>query len=257
MIYVVVFVFVGVVVAGTIVAYLVPSLTYDRISLLILFTAGYIFSTTVVHLLPEMFRVASTDGEHMPFLGDYVSLVLLMGFLLQHFLSQLTMGVEHGHSHKIKGNEVPFKTAVALCLHAFLEGLISLHSSALHEILTLNALLFGVLLHKFPAAIAFTFVLRSYYGPRSKYVLLWATGFAFSTPLAIFSVYLSSIYTTKFGWITILMLPLLGGMFLHLAMAMFFEVAPRHIYGLRKNVVLILGVVLAIFMEYVMHFLPL
>ena len=249
MMYVLVSLFVGVVAVGMILVYLVPRLTYGRISLLIIFTAAYIFSTTVVHLLPEVFSVPSRRA--------YLALVLLLGFLLQHFLSQLTMGIEHGHSRKMTGNTLPLKLLSALYLHAFLEGLIGLHRSNLHETLTVNVLLLGVLLHKLPAAIALTFVLRSYYGSRKKYVLVWVGGFAFSTPLGMLFGYFISVCLPELGWINSLVLPLLGGMFLHIAMAMFFEVAPKHIYGWRKNLVLILGVGIGIFMEYAMHFLSL
>ena len=211
-----IFVFVAVVALGTFLAYSMPRLGAEKMSLLILFAAAYIFSTTVVHLFPEMFSV--------PVAGLYIGLIVLGGFLLQHFLAQLTLGIEHGHLHKLNKETTPHKLLLALCLHAFLEGFVCLHSSSLHNVLAVNSMLLGVLMHKLPASIALALLLRDYYKPdQQRWAFAGIGVFALSTPLALLMSYILSKSVPQLSWMGLVMLPLLGGMFLHLTMAMFFR----------------------------------
>ncbi len=210
------------------------------------FIAAYIFATTLLHLLPEIYAYQTADNP--------ASLLLLAGFLFQHFLVQLTRGVEHGHAHKLRDTHQFPKVIIALIVHAYLEGLIGIHTASAESMFAINALLFGIFLHKLPAAFVLTSMLRSYFQGNNRKTLLIVGIFSLATPSALLTVHLLEGLRGQ-PYATLLILPFLGGMFLHLSIAMFFEVAPKHIYGWRKNSVLLLGMATGVLTEYAIKIL--
>src|SRR5680860_823010 len=60
--------------------------------LVLVFAGSYLFSITILHILPELFA----DRESAYFMGLYI----LLGFLLQQVLVFMSSGIEHGHIHR-------------------------------------------------------------------------------------------------------------------------------------------------------------
>src|SRR5690606_2256102 len=112
------------------------------LKLILSFSGAYLFSITVLHLIPEVYHTHSTH-DHT------IGLFVLLGFLLQLGLEQFSHGVEHGHiHHSEKGSNIfPLGIMISLCLHAVLEGM---PLAAGHQ----GALTFGIALHHVPAAFA-------------------------------------------------------------------------------------------------------
>ena len=71
--------------------YLVPKSKGVNYKLLLVFSGSYLFSITVIHILPELYK----KGDALELIGLFV----LAGFFLQHLLEYFTSGVEHGHIH--------------------------------------------------------------------------------------------------------------------------------------------------------------
>lgn len=110
-------------------------------------SGAYLLGITVLHLMPSIF---ATPGHTTGFF-------VLFGFLLQLFLEQLSGGVEHGHIHTPHHPAANFAVSVmiGLCVHAFLEGMpLSNYETLTHSRHQHNHLLYGVILHKAPAAFA-------------------------------------------------------------------------------------------------------
>src|SRR5690554_6706981 len=85
--------------------------------LVLVFAGSYLFSITILHILPELFA----DKTAAYSMGLYV----LLGFLLQQVLVVMSSGIEHGHIHQHTSHGADnsvWTLMVGLFLHAFLEG---------------------------------------------------------------------------------------------------------------------------------------
>jgi len=71
--------------------FLVPKGNSTNFKLLLVFAGSYLFSITVIHILPELYENS---------LGlEQIGLFVLIGFFLQQVLEYFTSGIEHGHLH--------------------------------------------------------------------------------------------------------------------------------------------------------------
>ena len=70
---------------------LIPKLNINKFKILLSFSGAYLFSITVIHILPELFH----EATNLRLTGAYV----LAGFFLQMILEYFSSGVEHGHIH--------------------------------------------------------------------------------------------------------------------------------------------------------------
>ncbi|MEK7255420.1 MAG: ZIP family metal transporter, partial [Bacteroidota bacterium] len=120
------------------------------------FSGAYILGIAVLHLMPWAFNGGSPSA----------GLWVLAGFFVQLLLEQLSAGVEHGHIHAPHKFSMGFvlSVMVGLCVHAFVEGIpLSYYNDFQarqpghgHEH---NHLLYGIILHHIPAAVALVFLL--------------------------------------------------------------------------------------------------
>src|SRR5690606_12867527 len=110
------------------------------LKLILSFSGAYLFSITVLHLIPHAYISNSTSPE-------VIGLYILGGFLFQLVLEQFSQGIEHGHIHQHDHAVFPIGIMVSLCLHAFLEGM---PLAAGHQ----SELVFGIAIHHIPAAFA-------------------------------------------------------------------------------------------------------
>src|SRR5436190_2693704 len=71
--------------------YFLPKGKSTSFKLILVFAGSYLFSITVIHILPGLFR--------QPVASEYIGICVLAGFFLQQFLEYFTSGIEHGHMH--------------------------------------------------------------------------------------------------------------------------------------------------------------
>ncbi len=146
---------------------------------LLTFSGAYIMGIAVLHLMPEAFD----NGSH------YAGTAMLFGFFVQLLLEQLSGGVEHGHIHPHghRNYKYLYQVVLGLCLHAFFEGLPLGNYAALecahagHDH-GAGHLLYGIILHKAPAAFALSALLVSS-GFRNKEIIICLIIFASMSPL--------------------------------------------------------------------------
>lgn len=99
------------------------SLKADNLRLLLALSAGYLFSVSIIHLLPEAF-IQQEDSVHLNV--KLTGLFIVLGFCLQLIIDTFSTGIEHGHVHlhsKECNDHLPIGIIVGLFLHSFLEGL--------------------------------------------------------------------------------------------------------------------------------------
>ena len=136
-----------------------------------IFGGAYLLAVCFINLLPHVFL----QGFTSPTLGIKYASAILVGFLIQMLLEQLSSHVEHGHA---ESNYSMWGLILGLSLHAFFEGMPLIDTDGdLHQ-----GLLYGILLHNIPMSLIFV-GLMSARGYGFWRVLGMLTLFGIMTPL--------------------------------------------------------------------------
>ncbi len=220
-----------------------------NVKVLLIFGGAYLFSLTIIHLLPEVYLQSNHDFN----LGFFV----LLGFFLQLALEHFSQGVEHGHIHHHSDHHSssiflrPIFLLVSLVIHAFLEGTLLAHPNIMTHDHDTKALLLGIILHKVPAAVALVSVLMAAEISR-KMLLIYITIFALASPLGLllsdYLIVINALSTNTF----LILFALVSGNFLHISTTIFFENNPDHKLNAKKLFISILGAIFAILAEWIM-----
>lgn len=224
-------------------ALLIKTESKHVVQFLLSFSGAYILGITVLHLMPSVF---SGGFETAGFW-------LLGGFFIQLLLEQLSKGVEHGHIHAHPGAKPGFAISImlGLCLHAFIEGLPLSNYAAFHDALHSHGeesedhhLLFGIVLHKMPAAFALMILfIKSGYSKTWALVCLFV--FASMSPLGALITAGMKIDLHLLANLVALVV----GSFLHISTTILFEADDKrqHTVSWRKLLVIIAGLGLSMF----------
>ncbi len=204
------------------------------LKLILSFSGAYLFSITVLHLIPHVYHSGSSP---------YIGLWVLGGFLFQIVLEQFSHGIEHGHVHKSPGASglFPLGIMVSLCLHAFIEGM-PLASN--HQ----NELVFGIAIHHIPAAFALASLLVNTHLNKQK-IYLFIFVFAIMTPAGF--LLSKGISTGNIGNIEQhfdKMMAVVIGIFLHISTTILFESGSEnhHHFNRRKMIAVLVGVAIGL-----------
>lgn len=219
---------------------------------LLIFSGAYLFSVTVLHVLPELF--ASEGGDHHEHHGAmFAGAFLLLGFFLQLILEYFSTGVEHGHVH-VHGDAHPLAWSLiaALTLHALLDGCFLTHPTHAHGDEASGGLTLGLVLHKIPEAIALTAVVLHSGASRLKAILTLSV-FSLISPLGL--VFSSWLFEQSFLNELIIdgLFALVAGNFLYISTTILFEFNPDHKFKANKLLISILGALTAFIIELWIH----
>lgn len=237
------------VVLGGLVVFLIRKPSPGLFKILLIFSGGYLFAITVLHILPDIFALYPSS--------KVVGLYILIGFFFQLLLEFFSKGVEHGHMYTThqegqQHNIAPMTLLLALCIHAFLDGVILSTPTAVHphhHAHGTSGLLLGVILHKIPVAFALTSVLTKLTARRST-VILYLMLFALASPIGLWC----SNYCNQQHWLSdqslLALMAIVGGNFLHIATTIFFESSPSHHLNAHKFVASLTGASLAVLLEF-------
>lgn len=219
------------------------SLKVEMLSYFLVFAGAYLFSMTVIHLIPDLFL----SGEDPFMLGLYI----LIGFFIQKVLENFSNGVEHGHVHAHGGYSVPY-LLIALSLHSFLEGSImtdSIHSNHTPDSVYSHGsspkILLGIVMHKIPAAFALMALLMSQM-KKPKRAIFLVLIFAMASPLGLlFSEFLghSELLPERY---LIIFFAIVAGSFLQISTTIFIESDPHHKLNWKRFSISILGALAAV-----------
>lgn len=211
----------------------------------LIFAGSYLFSITIVHILPELFYQDINPGV--------IGVFTLAGFFLQQGLEFLSKGVEHGHIHVHASDHNHAAVSavwvvLALSLHSFLEGGMLARSSSIVHQHNSNTLLWGILIHKAPEAFALMSVLVCVLD-RKRTAIVYLILFALATPLGLFiSDYLLEAEIMSPRSFTYL-LAIVSGNFLHISTTIVFESSSDHKFNSRKMGIALLAAALAVLSE--------
>jgi zinc transporter ZupT len=223
-----------------------PSLRNKKFDFVLVFSGAYLFSITIIHILPEVFAQSSHPFK--------IGIWVLAGFFLQMILGSISSGIEHGHihsdyqKHSHSMSSAPLVLLIGLGIHSFLEGTIVAHpvKAAIHN--HSGGILLGIVLHKFPAAIALMTVFF-YQKQRMFLAIIYLIIFSLSSPLGlIIATYVGKstlLSADKMG----LLYALVSGSFLHISTTIFFESSPHHQLEWKRLLWTFLGAFLALAVE--------
>lgn len=240
--------------------YLLPHGRTKSFKLLLVFAGAYLFSITVIHILPELY-IQNREVE-------LIGLFVLAGFFLQQLLEYFTSGIEHGHlptgqagihthdehnsHHSHHHHQVSaIVLLIALCVHAFLEGAMLAQPESFTVNYDVNAILLGIALHRAPAAFALMTVLAFQFHSRNK-AIPYLVGFSVAAPIGLLvSTYLIDVNVLSDSGLTYLY-ALVCGNFLHISTTIVFESSPDHHFNARKLAIAILGALVAVAVQYML-----
>ena len=229
------------VIAGFLIALFLKPQKKKNIKLLLAFSGAFLLSLTVLHLLPELFQ----EGHHHHHEGEHehrlpVGLFIMIGILFQIVLEFFSKGAEHGHVHihTDKNDElhhIPWLLFVSLCLHALLEGF---------PIQENTNLAYGIAVHHFPIAIILTLFFVNA-KMEKKMIFGFMFSFALMTPLGTFlaeQMHFAQHYSKEISAVVV-------GILFHISSTIIFESNEGHKFNLAKITMIVLGFLLAFFME--------
>ncbi|MGK7394564.1 MAG: ZIP family metal transporter [Candidatus Cyclobacteriaceae bacterium M3_2C_046] len=236
--------FFSAIVAG-ISVFFIPNIKEINFKLTLVFAGAYLFSITIIHIIPELFV---TDLK-----PEVVGLYLLIGFFVQLFIELLTSGIEHGHLHHAKSphdhSTSPLVLMIGLCFHSILEGSLLAHPSELHQHHHATGLLLGIIFHKMPAAFALMSILFHQLKNRNT-AIIYLVIFALASPAGLFlSNILNNEQLISSSAVTIIF-AIVSGNFLKISTTILFESSPQHHFNLSKVIVSAIGALLAVGVEF-------
>lgn len=195
------------------------------------FAGGYIFSITILNLLPEVFSTA----------GEYTPLLVLAGFFFQVLIGRFSEGAEHGHLHIHQHNHsmaLPVGLFLSMCVHAFTEGIPLGIMGPVNKIMGV-----GIAIHELPAAFALMSILQTEHIKKNTVTLLLIGYAAMSPGGALLGELLRhSLSEEVFSHI----LAFVAGVFLYISTTILFENSENHHFSRRKLTAVGAGVVFAI-----------
>jgi zinc transporter ZupT len=218
-------------------------LNQNIFKLVLAFSAAYLFSTTIMHLLPEVY--SSNNFK-------YVGLFIVVGFSAQLFIENFSTGLEHGHSHHhsdVCKKHFPYGIIIGLMVHSFLEGLPVYHSDGVYTEAghdhSNHQLIFGLVLHNIPISFLFVALLKEH-GVKFFSVVFFLVLFSLMAPLG----FLFSYMVHSFQFLQVISYQYIAdavviGIFLYISTAILFETSDEHKYSPSKIISMLIGIALA------------
>ncbi|MDZ4665764.1 MAG: ZIP family metal transporter [Bacteroidota bacterium] len=217
-------------------------LNQSLFKLVLAFSAAYLFSTTIMHLLPEAYQLH--DGFHTENF-KMVGLFIVIGFSAQLLMEKLSAGLEHGHSHQhteVCTNHFPYGIIIGLLIHSFLEGLpVYVGDTKLSN----HQLILGLGIHNIPISFLFVALLKDH-KVKTPTIVFFLFLFSMMAPFGYFFSYLvhtfEVVQVKDYQYIAD---SIVIGIFLFISTAILFETSEEHKYSPSKIISMLLGIVLA------------
>lgn len=230
---------------GGILFYLIPNQKGDGFPLSLTFAGAYLFSITIIHLIPGIYsRYPNTLS---------IGIFMLVGFFFQQVLEYFSSGIEHGHYHQKAefhqhSNIGILSVLLALSVHSFLEGGMLANPSTMNTQNWNYTLLAGILVHKIPAAYA----LMSLVCCKTRkwsFIIGILLIFSIASPAGLFLSHYSNTNNLISEKTSLILYSIVCGSFLQISTTIAFESSPQHKFDLKKFGVALAGAITAIASE--------
>lgn len=210
-----------------------------RVKLLNAFTGAYLIALVMLHLLPDLYAVEPGESVRPLVIGAFI----LFGFFLQIAMDSISMGIEHGHAHELRG-KMAYGILAGLCIHAFVEALAlgqpEGHHHGEHDHSQHNFLLISIVVHNYPISIALLGMLLQS-GMKKSSALGCLLLFAAMAPLGMF---ISSV--TGLAEYSRYLMAIVIGIFMHISTTILFETEDHHRISKTKLCAVLVGLALGV-----------
>jgi zinc transporter ZupT len=212
----------------------------NKLKLLLSFAGAYLFSITIISLMPEVYSNSN----------KYTGMFILAGFWFQILMEKYSKGIEHGHFHLhdvVKKHVIPFGIIASMCLHTFLEG-IPLGAFFQSNANISYSILVGIALHEFPAAFALAIILKGL-KLNNKVIIALMTFYCLASPIGATLSY--SLNYTVPALVFNQFMAFVIGTFLHISTTILFESSEHHRFSKLKTYAVLIGVFFALLVVFI------
>lgn len=216
------------------------------LKLITVFGGAFLLAVCFVNLIPEMFHEAHHHHEEAAHLMFPIGASILVGFLIQLFLEQLSKGMEHGHVHS-NGENISKVSSVMLLIgvsiHAFLEGFPIISDTGVN-----TAMVTGIIIHNIPISIILvgSFI---HSGSSKTFSLLMLAIFA---SMAIIGSELNQMLSILHPYQNII-IGIVVGILLHVATTTLFDSEESHKYNRTRFLIILLAFIIVILLPAHTH----
>jgi zinc transporter ZupT len=217
------------------------------LKLITVFGGAFLFAVCFVDLIPAMFEVHNHNGcEHKHHSIIPIGAFILIGFLIQLLLEQLSHGAEHGHIHygeEKKSIISSIMLLIGVSIHAFLEGF-PIVAQGTPNI----SMITGIIIHNIPLSIVLVGAFLQSGLSKTKSILL----LAIFASMAIFGSLLNNNLDILHPYQNMI-LGIVVGILLHVATTTLFDSEESHKYNLTRFLIVILAFVIVILLPAHTH----
>lgn len=217
------------------------------LKLITVFGGAFLFAVCFIDLIPSMFEQIghSHEGEihHSIF---PIGASILIGFILQLLLEQLSKGAEHGHLHthsEKKSLISSIMLLVGVSIHAFLEGFPIVNEGEINA-----PMITGIIIHNIPISIVLVGAFLQSGCNKIKSLLM----LAIFASMAIFGSLLNQTLSVLHPYQNII-LGIVVGILLHVSTTTLFDSEESHKYNLTRFLIVILAFIIVILLPAHTH----
>jgi len=230
-----------VVITGTLALFI--KLKQSVFKLVLAFSAAYLFSTTIMHLLPEVYQHKASA---------LTGLFIVIGFCIQLLIERISSGLEHGHHHHHSEeckSHFPYAVIVGLLLHSFIEGMPVFQLTENGGVVD-YAIVFGLVVHNIPISFLFVALLKEHQ-VKVYSIIAYLIVFSFMAPVGMLANNLiHTLGGTQVNQYHYIAGAIVTGIFLYISTAILFETGNEHKYSWPKILALVSGVLFAYFLVH-------
>lgn len=238
--------FIGSILSGLSI-FLINKNNNKALKLITVFGGAFLFAVCFIDLIPAMFEPHShSHCQHNHHTSLPLGAFILVGFLLQLLLEQLSSGAEHGHIHH-KGEKKTLLSSLMLLLgvsiHAFLEGF-----PIVSEGKPNLAMITGIIIHNIPLSIVLVGAFLQSGISKLKSILL----LSIFASMAIIGSLLNQNLEILHPYQSIIM-GIVVGILLHVSITTLFDSEESHQYNLTRFLIVILAFAIVILLPAHTH----
>lgn len=217
------------------------------LKLISVFGGAFLLAVCFIDLIPAMFEHESHSHDHHlshSFLP--LGATILIGFLLQLFLEQLSKGAEHGHIHSNSNQKSKISAIMLLIgvsIHGFLEGFPIVNQGEINA-----PMITGIIIHNIPLSIIIvTVLIQSGYNKIKSMLLL-----SIFSSMAIIGSVLNQNLSILEPFQNII-LGIVVGILLHVSTTTLFDTAESHKYNQKRFLIVVLAFLIVILLPSHIH----
>lgn len=209
------------------------------LKLIKVFGGAFLFAVCFVDLIPSMFEHNIEKGIDIHQSIIPVGAYILLGFLLQLLLEQLSKGAEHGHIHS-NGEKKSLLSSIMLLIgisiHAFLEGFPIINNGVVN-----TSMVTGIIIHNIPISIVIVGAFLNSGCGKTKSILM----LSIFASMAIYGSLLNQTWSFLNPYENIIV-GIVVGILLHVSTTTLFDSEESHKYNLKRFLVVILAFIIVV-----------